>query len=89
MSFGKGFGKFLKSKVWPILIPCTVEIPFNIFYKFLINEFPFNIWGYLWYVEAMLVLCIGYYIIRYFIRKNKAFLVTVASIFGVFLDIET
>lgn len=88
MSFWKGFGKFLKSKVWPILIPCAVAIPFNIFYKFLINEFPFDIWGYLWYVEAMLVVCIGYYIIRYFIRNNKAFLVTVASIFGVFVAIN-
>lgn len=36
----------------------------------------------------MLVVCIGYYIIRYFIRKNKAFLVTVASIFGVFVAIN-
>ena len=40
-----------------------------------------NIWGYLWYVKAMFLIFIAYYLIRYFIKNRKAFVIILFVIF--------
>lgn len=77
----EGLFKFVFSKIKTLFIPLVIALPFNIFYKILVKDYSIGIWGYLWYVHDMLVIFIGYYFIRKFVKNKKAFWIITASIF--------
>lgn len=79
--FWKGLGLFFWSKLKGILIPVLIAIPFNILYSVINHEF-INIWGYLWYVKQMLIYIPIFFTLRYFIRKDKLFIMTMGIIFA-------
>lgn len=80
--FWKGLGLFYLSKIKGILIPVLIAIPFNILYSVINNE-AINIWGFLWYVKQMLIYIPIFFTLRYFIRKDKFFVMTMGIIFVV------
>ena len=77
----QGLPKFIIAKLKSLAIPLIVAIPCNIAYSILSDGGSINIWGCLWYVEAMLVVFIGYYLIRYFVKNKKTFNMILISIF--------
>ena len=74
-------GKMLRSKLSPILIPTVIGLVSNIAYNIVTKEYFSGIWGYLWYVHAMVVVFFAYVILHILIKKDKPFFYTVAAIF--------
>lgn len=77
----KSIFKFIWSKVYPIIIPLSLGIIFNIIEMFKCNDFSFNVWGYLWYVKQLLIVSLIYFVIKYFMKNEKIFFVVVVAIF--------
>ena len=77
LPFLKAFSRFIFSKIKPLIIPLIITIPFNIAYSLITNNtgniLDINIWGFLWYIKTMLLVFTGYFILRYFIRKEWIF----------------
>lgn len=81
--FWEGFKGFFTSKLKAIWIPLVIAIPFNIFYCIVIKQYFVNIWGYLWYVKQMLIYIAVCFVMRYFIKNEKKFILLVESVFVV------
>ncbi len=74
--FWQGLRGFFWSKLKSILIPLIVAIPFNLWYSYLDGD-GLNLWGYLWYVNQMLIYIPIFFIVRYFIKNNNKFLLVI------------
>lgn len=79
-TYWKGLWEFFFHKLKSILIPVAIAIPFNILYCVVAKQ-SFNIFGYLWYVKQMLIYVPVFFTLRYFIRKDKYFIMTIGLIF--------
>ncbi len=71
--------KLFKSRALPLAIPLCIGVASNVISNFFDGDY-FNIWGYLWYVEVMLVEMTALIILRKYIKNDKAFIITIASI---------
>lgn len=76
-----GLFKFIFRKIKSMFIPLVIALCFNIFYKILIKDYSLDIWGYLWYVEKMLLFFIIYFIIRKIFKNTKTFWIITTGIF--------
>ena len=81
MSVKQGLPKFIFAKLKSLAISLIIAIPCNIVYSTMSGDQWINIWGYLWYVKAMFLIFIAYYLIRYFIKNRKAFVIILFVIF--------
>ena len=81
MPYKEGIFKFIVAKLKSLWIPLVIAIPFNIFYKILVQDYSLNVWGYLWYVNAMIVTFIFYFTCKYFIKNEKTFIILTSIIF--------
>ena len=80
MPLTKSLPKLLVSKIKPIFIPLGVGLISNIICNIAEGEIFSGIWGYLWYVKAMLLTFIAYLVMRRLVKSDKAFFyVTVAA----------
>ena len=81
MPLGESLPKLIVSKLRPLLFPLVIGLLSNILYEIISPE-PFSgIWGYLWYVHAMIVTMIGYLVIRRLVKSDRAFLYVTLGIF--------
>ncbi len=78
---GRGILKLLYSKIKPLFFPLVIGIICNIAYNIVTKEYFDDIFGYLWYVEAMLLTFVAYFILRRLIKSDKAFFYTTLGIF--------
>ncbi len=86
LPFFKGLFLFLKNKLLNLGIPLLFGLVFGLLYRIHIGMetwHDFSIWHYLWYVHDMLIVFITYYVIRYFVRNQKWYLIITAVIFVV------
>ena len=67
----ESLSKLYKSKISPLLIPVVIGVISNIINDFICKEF--NPWGYLWYVEVMIVEMIGLIYLRKRITDDRKF----------------
>ena len=74
--FWQGLRGFFWSKLKSILIPVLIAIPFNLWYSYLDGD-GINLWGYLWYVNQMLIYIPIFFLVRYFIKNNNKFLLVI------------
>ena len=65
--------KMLVAKIKPIAIPLAIGLLSNLVYQGTVGDK--SIWGYLWYVRAMLVAFTVYLVLSHFIKNSKAFFV--------------
>ncbi len=72
--------KMLYDKLRPLLVPLIIGLGSNLAYNLIAKDGTINIWGYLWYVHAMIVAYIAYVILRRLIKNDKAFLLTTLGI---------
>ena len=79
--FFKGFFSFFLTKLKGIFLPVLIAIPFNIAYC-IVKDQSINIFGYLWYVKQMLNYFAIFFIIRYFVKKEKIFILIISLIFA-------
>jgi peptidoglycan/LPS O-acetylase OafA/YrhL len=79
----RGVMEFTISKLRPIAIPTVIALVFNVVYKILTENYALYIWGYLWYVHAMIVTFIFYYTVRYFMKDERKFIAVIAAVFTV------
>ena len=76
-----------KSKVLPLSIPLAIGVLSNVISSFFDGE-AFNPWGYLWYVEVMLVEMLILVILRKLIRSDLKFNVLLACILAISLILK-
>ena len=82
MPLQKSLPALLVSKLKPLAVALVIGLISNVIYNFISGKyFSAGIWGYLWYVHAMLVTFIVYLVIRKCIKQDKAFYCTVFGIF--------
>ncbi len=79
--------KLLKSRLLPLAIPLCIGIVSNIICNFFDGDY-LNIWGYLWYVEVMLVMMVVLVILRKIIKSDKAFFIIIGSVMIVALILK-
>ena len=73
-----GVLRMLWDKLRPIIIPTAIGVVCNIINS--VMNGGFNPYGYLWYVKSMLIACAIYYLIRVWVKNDRAFLLTVGGI---------
>lgn len=73
--------KLVIGKLKPLSIPLIIGLISNIAYNIAEKDYFSGIWGYLWYVHAMIVTMIAYVVIRKLIKNDAAFFYTVLGIF--------
>ena len=84
LPFFKGLFLFLKNKILNLGIPLLVGLVFGLIYKIHVGMETwrdFSIWLYLWYVHDMFIVFITYYVIRYFVKNQKWYLIITTVIF--------
>lgn len=69
----QSFPRLIGTKLKPLWIPLAIALPCNLVYLFLTWEYSTGIWGYLWYVHAMLIVFIGYLLIRKWVKRDTVF----------------
>lgn len=79
-SYRRGILGFMLAKIKPLAIPLLVALPFNIWYEIAESNGSFNLWGYLWYVHIMLIYFAVYFTLKYFIKRERLFVITVAAV---------
>ena len=77
---GRGILKVISSRLRPLLVPLVIGLISNLAYNIVTKEYFDGLWGYLWYVHAMLLASIGYFILRKLIKSDRAFFYTVLGI---------
>ena len=82
MPWYKGVWTVLYKKVKPLFVPLVIGLTGNAVHKILVNEFELFAWGYLWYVQDMLVVCVAYYLLKRLVKSEKAYM---GITFGAFL----
>jgi len=75
--------KLIVGKLKPLFSPLVIGVLSNIIYNIVAKEYFDGIWGYLWYVEAMMLVFIAYLIFNRFINGEKMFIYTTLVIFTV------
>lgn len=65
--------KLIVGKLKPLFLPLVIGLACNGVYILITREYMTGIWGYLWYVHAMIVTMIGYLALRRVIRSDKTF----------------
>ena len=73
--------KLIVGKLKPLLFPLIIGVLSNIIYNIVAKEYFDGIWGYLWYIEAMMLVFVAYLILRKIIKSEKVFLYVVLGIF--------
>ena len=69
----------LSSRLLPLAIPLGIGIISNVICNFFDGDY-LNIWGYLWYVEVMLVEMLVLVVLRKLIKRDKAFFITIGAV---------
>ena len=77
-SISENISALLKSKVKPLAIPLCIGLLSNIIYAIVSKEF--KTWGYLWYIEVMIVEMILLVLLRKWIKSDKKFYISLAVI---------
>lgn len=75
--------KLIVGKLKPLFFPLVIGVLSNIIYNIVAKEYFDGIWGYLWYVEAMMLVFIAYLIFNRFINGERMFIYTTLVIFTV------
>lgn len=73
--------KLIVGKLKPLFFPLIIGILSNIIYNIVTKDYFDGIWGYLWYIEAMMLTFVAYLILRKIIKSEKTFLYVVLGIF--------
>lgn len=76
----KSLPKLIVNKLKPLGIPLVIGLGCNFVYFLVTWEYSSGIWGYLWYVHAMIITFIGYVIIRSYVKRDSAFFYTTLGI---------
>ena len=72
--------RLLVGKLRPLLFPLVLGLLSNLIYNIVDGDYFSGVWGYLWYVHAMLIMMIVYVVLRRLIKSDKAFFYTVLGI---------
>lgn len=75
-----------KTRFLPLAIPLCIGVLSNIIESFVVGKL--NIWGYLWYIEVMFLEMIALILLRKWIKRDKAFLLTITAIMVVALILK-
>ena len=78
-----GVPSLLISKLKPLGIPLIIGLLSNIVYNIVSKDYLSGVWGYLWYVESMMIVFVAYLILRKLIKSDGAFYYVVLGIFVV------
>ncbi len=73
--------KLIVGKLKPLFFPLIIGLLSNIIYNIVAKEYFDGIWGYLWYVEAMMLVFIAYLVLKRIINSEKVFTYVVLGIF--------
>lgn len=76
----KGLFHFMLAKIKPLMIPLAVALPFNIWYEAIEADGSLNLWGFLWYVRIMLIYFAAYFTLRFFVKSERAFILSVGAV---------
>ncbi len=77
----KGVLSLICNKMKPLFFPVVIGLAANLVTNILEKEYFTGLWGYMWYIHAMIITYIAYYVIRHFIKSDKVFTYTVLAIF--------
>ena len=73
--------KLLKDKLKPLFIPLIIGVVSNIVYNIVAKEYFDGIWGYLWYVEVMIVVFVAFLMLKTLVKNEKTFFKITLAIF--------
>lgn len=73
--------KLIVAKLKPLAFPLIIGLLSNIVYNIVTKEYFSGIWGYLWYVEAMMIVFVAYLILKRIIKNEKTFYCVVLGVF--------
>ena len=73
--------KLIVGKLKPLFFPLIIGVLSNIIYNIITKDYFDGIWGYLWYIEAMMLVFIAYLILRRIIKSDRAFTYLTIGIF--------
>ena len=79
----KGAPRLIYKKMKPLFFPVVIGLCSNLVTNILEKEYFTGLWGYMWYIHAMIITYLVYYVIRHFIKSEKLFTYTVLLIFTV------
>ncbi len=73
--------KLIVGKLKPLFFPLIIGVLSNIIYNIVAKVYFDSIWGYLWYIEAMMLVFIAYLVFRKVIKNEKVFTYVTLAIF--------
>ena len=79
MPLKQGLPRLIVEKMKPLFFPVVVGLICNLIYNIKSGEVS-GLWGYLWYVHAMLLTFLAYLVLRRLVRSDRAFYTAVAVI---------
>ena len=72
--------KMFRAKLFPLLLPTVIALVSNLIYNVIVKEYSSGLWSYLWYLHVMLVLFMGYVILRIKVKSDRSFLLIISAI---------
>ena len=81
LPLNKSLPKMIVGKLKPLFFPLIIGVLSNIIYNVVAKEYFDGIWGYLWYIEAMMLVFIAYLVLRRVIKSEKVFTYVTLGIF--------
>ena len=81
LPLNKSLPKMIVGKLKPLFFPLIIGVLSNIIYNIVAKEYFDGIWGYLWYIEAMMLVFIAYLVLRRVIKSEKVFTYVTLGIF--------
>ena len=73
--------KMVTSKIKPLLVPLVIGLASNAILNYITGYNPLKLFRYLWYIPAMIIAFSIFIALRFLIKDDKRFWVTVAAIF--------
>ena len=73
--------KLIVEKLKPLLFPLVIGVLSNIIYNIVTKDYFDGIWGYLWYVEAMMLVFIAYLLLKKLFKSDRAFTYLTIGVF--------
>ena len=81
LPLNKSLPKMIVGKLKPLFFPLIIGVLSNIIYNIVAKEYFDGIWGYLWYIEAMMLVFIAYLVLRKVIKSDRVFTYLTIGVF--------
>ena len=81
LPLNKSLPKMIVGKLKPLFFPLIIGVLSNIIYNIVAKEYFDGIWGYLWYIEALMLVFSAYLVLRRVIKSEKVFTYVTLGIF--------